>query len=286
MPVFVGDRQVYVCTRRRSQTINICYANNQRGEYEHIIRLFPPFCVSEDEVRRQADILALVDWLKQEKNGKHEKPEPNEAAEQEANVGAGAPDDEWVRQAVFLVEQSIDQLLREFLTVPYSHRVEHSIHARLFAILTGHPHFQQSCPFHGGHFSTQPVHKEWPETKPTEGTRRGNFDLAVLPPNRLIAANPETFRRGLIVAPIAIEIGLDYNFGHLDDDHTKLLHSDVRHGYLLHLTRVGADDDRVTQTIQHPDGNGSIKTAFARIAGEQRFVKFVNEQAIHEWRGF
>jgi hypothetical protein len=285
MPVEVDGRKVYLRKGDRSQSINVCDANNRRGVYEHRVYLFPPYFVTESQVVERTSVDDLVQWLLGERYGQIEEQAPQEEIEEDATIGSDATEDDWLRQAIFLVEQSIDQLLREFLTNPYSQRVEHSIHARLFTILTSHTHFQQPCPFHGGHFLTQPVHKEWPETKRRPETRRGNFDLAVLPPGALSSASPDSFRKGLIVAPIAIEIGLDYGVGHLADDQDKLLHSRVPHGYLLHLTRVGADDPRVTEIVEDP-GSGSIKAGFARITPSNRFVKFVGDARIQEWKGF
>ena len=283
--VEIGGRKVYLRNGDRSQSINICDANNKRGAYERRIYLFHPYFVTKHQVAQRTSIDDLVQWLLHEQHGQIEEQAPQEELEEDSTIGTGSAEDDWLKQAIFLVEHSIDQLLREFLANPYSHRVEHSIHARLFTILTSHTHFQQACPFHGGHFLTQPVHKEWPETRHRPDVRRGNFDLAILSPGSLVSATPDTFCKGLIAAPIAIEIGLDYGVGHLADDQDKLLHSRVPHGYLLHLTRVGADDARVTEIVEAP-GSGSIKAGFARITPSNKFVKFVGDAKIREWKGF
>jgi hypothetical protein len=285
MPVTVEDRHIYIRTGQKSQTVNVCNPSNQRGDYDYIIRLFPPDFVTDSEVGARTTIVDLIDWLKRAKNGEVEKPLPDDGdADAPAVIGADAPEDDWLRQAVSMVEESLDGLLREFLSDPYAHRVEHSLHARLFTILTAHPHLQTRIPLIGGRFFSQPVHKEWPETIPRPETKRGNFDLAVLPPSVLGNAGTGNFRKGRVVAPIVIEIGLDYGAAHLADDQDKLLHSKVRHGYLLHLTRVGKDNARVNQIIQDPGGEGTIKTAFARVTGSQKFVKFVGDTSIREWK--
>ena len=288
MPITVGDRQVYIRRGQKSQTVNICDANNRRGDYDHIIRLFQPNFVTDTEVSSRTDVADLIEWLKQEKNGEVEEPLPEDGdADTPAVIGADAPEDDWLRQAVSLVEQSLDRLLREFLSDPYAHRVEHSIHARLFTILTAHTHLRRVDPVlrRPFLFLSRCIRSG---LKQSRGRKRGavNFDLAVLSPSALANANTDNFRKGRIVAPIVIEIGLDYGAAHLADDQDKLLHSKVRHGYLLHLTRVGRDNARVNQIIQDPGGDGTIKTAFARIAGSQKFVKSVGDANIREWNGF
>jgi len=41
-----------------------------------------------------------------------------------------------LKQVVVLVEHAIDQLVLEFVALPYLHRVEHSLHCELYALLT------------------------------------------------------------------------------------------------------------------------------------------------------
>jgi hypothetical protein len=109
-----------------------------------------------------------------------------------------AGDDPWLDQARERVEQALDRLLREFLELPYLHRVEHSLHARLFSILTAEPEFAKHLPLGRNLGVTQLVHKEWPGKAHRAGRRRGNVDLAVLSP-RLLESCPslQAFREGL-----------------------------------------------------------------------------------------
>src|SRR6185503_2121721 len=121
------------------------------------------------------------------------------------------PDDACLARAVRTTGHAIDALVWEFVEHPYLHRVEHSLHTRLFDILVSHRIFGDSLPIGGSGRFTQPVHKEWPETviRPDKNGR-GNFDLAILSPERVAAANVEQFRTGLISPSIVIEMGLDY----------------------------------------------------------------------------
>ena len=294
MPVSVGGRQAFIRTGRKTQTVNVCDANNQRGDYDWVIRLHDTKkFVAEHDIQVHATAEALVDWLTSQRKGKiqeqpHVEPSSEPPGSPPLPIGTDYPEDSvWLRESVFLVEQAIDQLLREFLNCPYAHRVEHSIHARLFTILTDQPHFQQWCVLRDRKFATQPVHKEWPANVPGSSTRRGNFDLAIVPPRAIAIADIRQFRAGRIDAPIAIEVGLDYDARHLQKDRDKLLRSRVSNSYLLHLTRVGRDHDRVMEIMNNPINNGeiSVKTAFARINGPRRWVKFVGGQAIQEWHG-
>ena len=150
-------------------------------------------------------------------------------------------EDSWLPQAKLLVEQSIDQLIQEFIEFPYLHRVEHSIHFQLFHILLTHEELAQRVPFGAELGVTQLIHKEWPESIARKGNRRGNFDLAVLSPQQLKGCTTtDAFRDGLLHVPIVIEMGLDYDAEHLAGDVIKLVNSKPKHGYLVHLVRERA----------------------------------------------
>ena len=167
-----------------------------------------------------------------------------------------------------MVEDSLNKLVDEFLRAPYLHRVEHSVHARLFGILAANPHLNRELPLKNG--ITQPIHKEWPETVPSPNTRRGNFDLAILSPGLLARHSVEAFRRGNIPAPIVIELGLDYGAAHLGQDADKLIQSQVQHGYLVHFTRRSATENE-TRLVLNP--GGTTKVAFASTAAPRQFKR-------------
>ena len=119
-------------------------------------------------------------------------------------------------------EEAITALVDEFLDHPYLFRVEHSLHTRLYALLTGHRNIAQHVLIGDSGQWTQLVHKEWPETLAnplgTEYKRRGLFDIAILAPQQLEKASLEGFRQGRIDAPVVIELGLNYGFRHLKQD--------------------------------------------------------------------
>jgi hypothetical protein len=95
---------------------------------------------------------------------------------------------------------------------------------------------------------------------------RGNFDLAILSPDQIAAADVGRFDGGHIEAAIVIEMGLNYDYKHLHGDHEKLLASEVSNGYLVDLRRRGARDPRSEFLIWNP--TYPIRTAYAHHFGE------------------
>ncbi len=156
-------------------------------------------------------------------------------------IDAPNPEDSWLQDARAATDRAVNALVDEFLQKPYLHRVEHSLHARLHALLTSDSVLSREVELQGGQ-RTQLVHKEWPETTPRDSAKkarhRGLFDLAVLAPSQLNQASLPQFRQGRIRPPIAIEVGLDYGLRHLKQDIGKLKNSHVTRAYLVHLSRV------------------------------------------------
>jgi len=142
-----------------------------------------------------------------------------------------------------------------------------------------YPLLGRECPLDNGSAVTQPVHKEWPETKPEEGARRGNFDLAILAPDTLCTASLEQFRKGYIETPIVVEMGLDYGLAHLAQDAEKLLNSGVRRGYLVHFTRLG-HDNRVEEYIRSLTTDGRVMVAYASVGPQGVRLKQLDDPAI------
>jgi len=161
-------------------------------------------------------------------------------------------DADWLSHARAAVDRAISILVEQFLTDPYMHRVEHSLHAALYRLLKDQPTLAGPVPLQFGE-QTQLVHKEWPETiaRQLHGAEgpRGSFDLAVLAPSQLKETRLEQFRTGRVDAPIVIEIGLNYGYDHLRQDAEKLRHSNVRAPYLLHLSCIAAGDSSKTEDL-------------------------------------
>ncbi|MBW7899724.1 hypothetical protein B188_28370 [Candidatus Brocadiaceae bacterium B188] len=290
----VGDRDVHIVTGRISQTVNVCTPANERGKYDWIIRLTPQHFVDKSQVEAHASLNSLIEWLTGEEQigqveqrptgeGTEAHPQANETVPE---VSPTDPDDAvWIERAMRITEVCIDELVREFLELPYLHRVEHSIHTRLYAILSTQPHFDRHFSLAGGKMLTQPIHKEWPETipRPEKGNRRGNFDLAILSPNRLRECSLRDFSTGRIVPPIVIEMGLNYGEGHLALDAEKLLNSRVQHGYLVHLVREMPHDPTIDETIERLRSEGTVKVAFARYdESGRKYAKLLADPQIRE----
>jgi len=207
-------------------------------------------------------------------------------------IPSPAAGDGWVAEAVEAVEASITRLLNEFVTDPFIHRVEHSLHVRLVQLFGEWEHLRGLYPIGASGFRTQLIHKEWPEARPrrrkgTEDTRRrGNIDLAVLAPAQLAQASLDQFIDGRISAPIVIELGLNYTDKHLNQDLDKLENSQVSHAYLVHLSRVqsahhGAAETAIGHATTRTQHTG-IKLAYARrdLVRGRVFVKHLNDMAI------
>ncbi|GIE85448.1 hypothetical protein SAMN06264365_10569 [Actinoplanes regularis] len=260
---------VHVRTGPKTQTVNICTEANRKGIYESVYELDVREKVTDDQVARRSDLADLRAWLESlggfDRGPRGGEPPAGRPKLEPRLIGADV-DDEWFDNARRVVEVAIDSLVLEFIDLPYLHRVEHSLHARLYGILAAHPMFAHLLPIGDTGYSTQPVHKEWPETTARESKdgRRGNFDLAILSRRQLESATLDDFREGRIAAAIVIEMGLDYRFDHLRQDHDKLINSKVSAGYLVDLLRNRPADERTEQLILNPSAN--VRTAYARHA--------------------
>lgn len=181
----------------------------------------------------------------------------------------GLPVGAWLAEAAPIVEDALNRLIREFAAHPYLHRVEHSLHARLFGLLTDNPLFAGLAPIGGDLRYTQPVHKEWPETihRPNKNGR-GNFDIAILSRDQLASATLDEFREGRIAAGIVIEVGLDYDLQHLTDDAAKLENSRVPHGYVINLVRAPGPDKSVKSWIRQY--SGPVRIGYVHHDGRAR----------------
>lgn len=279
-------RTIYVVTGRLSQTVNVCDLNNRRGEYEWIVRLFQPHFVSFNDVKKCGSIEQLINLLTKEYRGRIEQHPSDDENNIQTIAGKEpiSPDDKfWIERAKRITEICIDELVREFLEIPYLHRVEHSIHTRLYAILNAQPHFDRHFSLAEGGMLTQPIHKEWPEPipRPDKGNRRGNFDLVILSPGQLSRCSLQDFCTGRLVPPIAIEMGLNYGEGHLAADAEKLINSNIQHGYLVHLVRELPHDPTIDQTIRKLLKESTIRVAFARLEQGRKYIKLLDDPEIH-----
>ena len=166
----INGRRVFIVTRWISQTVNFCREGNARSEYEYILRLPISQKVAADDLVNFQLVEEAITWLVGNRGAAIERSPSLDAdcdsfdSELKSEPPVVATDNEasWIQRARRLTELSIDELLLEFLDMPYLHRVEHSVHTRLCAILGGHPHFDRHVLLGGGLSLTQTIHKEWP----------------------------------------------------------------------------------------------------------------------------
>lgn len=289
-----ADRDVYLVTGQISQTINVCTIGGAKGNYEWKFRFPIDVSLPIPELQQCSSLEALTQALSERFGGTLELSPSGVVLDvvEPASAGTKPPsrapikprqsDEEWIGRARHITELCVNELVREFLELPYLHRVEHSIHARLYSLLRGQPLFDRHFGLAGGEAQTQPIHKEWPETiaRPENEGRRGSFDLAILSPTQLYEASLPDFTKGLLDAAVVIEMGLNYRVSHLRQDAEKLLNSKVRHGYLVHLVRDQSHEDAIDEVIASLHGSESIKIAYARVHRGERFIKLLDDERI------
>jgi hypothetical protein len=281
----VAGRRVYLVRGKgRSNTVNICDANNRRGEYDWIVRFIQPTpFVTEGDVERFQTVGELVEDLRK-RGGIIERSPSSEADDTEPPIPDSAlaydhVKDSWIQEAKWQVERALDQLVHEFVEFPYLHRVEQSLHSRLFQMLSTQPHFSRLFPLGDTQTYTQTIHREWPEAKmrPSK-TRRGMFDLGIIAPDQLRRTAVADFKDGRLTAPIAIEMGVDCDVTHLADDIDKLLNSEIPYAYLVHFLRESYPDAQCESLILQPGGN--IKITYVRLLHGEVFFKLLGDNEI------
>ncbi len=269
--MFIENRQILLVHGARTQTVNVCTESNQRGRYQTVYRLPASPRIDESDLVGQSTLVSLDKFLL-ERGAQDEGPRDVGGSvvrtpRTPPSVPAVQLGDTWLDNAIRTTELAVDSLVWEFVEHPYLHRVEESLHARLYGILASQPMFAHPVPIGSSGRFTQPVHKEWPETVNRPGKNgRGKFDLAILSREQLAAANVEQFVGGRIAASIVIEMGLDYPLSHLQADHDKLVNSGVVAGFLVHFERKRERDLAAEQYLL--DSSREHRTAYAHHAAD------------------
>jgi hypothetical protein len=276
----IDGRRIIVRVGSRSQTVSVASVGAETGIYDRRYRLpVAGGILTQADIEACTNLESLSNLMAERKADDADKPVRTMLPEL---ITVDVVDPEWLRAAVERVEREITKLVDEFVDHPYLHRVEHSLHAQLFAALVGHDVFSRRYRIGSTQHLAQLVHKEWPETvrdATVNATKRGSFDLAVIAPQQLALASPEHLRFGRIAAPIVIEMGLNYGHKHLRDDALKLTNSNVPHGYLVHLSRDRALAPRVEATLATLPK--PVKAAYAQWASDGKCrVKQLDSPAI------
>lgn len=287
MHKFIEGREVLLTGSHRTQKVRIFGPFGRAYPFECKFKIADPIqFISSDE------FISMMTWkdlssLLAERgidsaplgSGQYEDRIPETALES---------DHKWAMDAIAVVEHTIDEFIKKFIQFPYLHRVEHSLHIDLFQMLALNPALGGRYPFCGDSEITHCIHKEWPtepspNSNPQEG-KRGNFDLAVLSPGKIAACSAAAFKEGRITPEIAIEMGLNYNIKHLEDDLKKILEYGVGHGYLIHLVRDKAGDIAQDEVFRIMVEHGPrVKTAYARVQGGQATYKLLADKELKQW---
>ena len=281
----VGGQRVKIVTGSRTQTVRVLTAAGHNGSYEAVWRLAPPFVTAEIiDAREFSSTTDMGAWLEAERGAVREEGDslagPSATPPKPATVEQPAHGDTvWFRAAVAATERAISELALEFIEQPYMHRVEHSLHCRLFELMSAQQAFRHSIRV--GNWLTQPIHKEWPEyiARPENGNRRGAFDLAVISPEVDKPLRVVDFCEGRIRPCIAVELGLNYGYSHLDGDRRKFSNSKMEHGYLVHFARVeaGAPDEAVERLVE-----ATPRAVYVHHVGNRARVRLLGESEVRE----
>ena len=124
----VEHRRIFLVKGARSQTVNVCTPDNQRGRYQNVFRLSASAPVSEADIASHTTLAALEEMLL-ERGGHDEGPRdadvPTETPRTPPTVPAVQLGDTWLDNAVRTTEIAIDALVWEFVEHPYLHRHGH-----------------------------------------------------------------------------------------------------------------------------------------------------------------
>lgn len=279
---FFDNRRVIIRNGNKTQTINVCSRENIAGQYDYIVRCRPTKRFTYDSLQQLGlqTTQELIDFLRKTQ-GCDVETEPT--SKQPSDLGTtdnetSKPSSKlsrWDALAVDIVSRAIDQLVLDFVEFPYLYRTEHSLHCELFRILKSHTMFATTYPMN--HRQTQCVHKEWSRRGTSAG---GHIDLCVLAPDDLKCCSFRDFREGHLRPAIAIELGVDYSLKHLRDDERKVIASESRVCFLVHLVREHVTDN--FEEVQLFLLKTNCKSAYARVTGDRAFVKLVSDSEIRE----
>jgi len=259
----VAGRRVFVTTGPKTQTINVCYPANRRGEYEVRYRLPAVARIAAEDLLELASLAALGDWLLSARSAQLLDGSSGVSVPL-PSVPAEAVAEPWLTTMIPLVERAIDNLVDDFVAHPFRHRVEHSLHLQLFRALVAHAALDALVKSGTSSFRTGLIHKEWPMPA-VDSDRRGLFDLVLLTPRQLAEASLDQFRQGRIVPPVAIELGLDYGRAHLAQDLVGLAESKVPYGYVVHFTRLAATKEKAEVESLANATHPNVKIAYAHV---------------------
>jgi hypothetical protein len=180
-------------------------------------------------------------------------------------------DELWLRDAIQATKEAINKLVLEFVEHPFLHRVEHSLHIRLYGFLIEQAVFAQRHKIGSDGPVTYLVHKEWPAHRLGKDGR-GHFDLAILSPSELSTMSIDLFEAGERVPSIVIEMGLNYQQTHLSTDDINLSdwRGSITNGFLVHLDRVPHRPTTIAEVEKTVVRTDLADTQAARVQAPRR----------------
>lgn len=306
----ICERRVIFVSDKKSQTVNVCTLSGRSGVYDWIVRFDKDVPVrTEIEAVRPATIPDLVQWLKEDMDGKIHRIPPAHDPLLGHDWRPGAEPETPLGQSIMeAAEREINCLVAEFLKDPYMHRSEYNLHCELYDYLRRHIE-PRSHKLGCGDNQVRLVHKEWPERHwsermgsldahaiwppieagiaPHRSKKRGLFDVAVLSPASIeTCPNTASYLEGRFGPVAAFEFGLIENYDHLRSDIAKLINNRLRYGCVIHFVRPGETDnfEAIEDLINQAGDNSFIRTAYARVGdcgdGVPYHYKFVNAPAV------
>ena len=147
--VTVGGRTVFHRVGTKTQTVSICTAANREGVYAERYSLDISVEVPSAELAAQGDLPTLRTWLKLH-GAEPLSASARPGARLPALIAAPSAMDPWVSEASLAVERVLTDVVADFLDRPFLHRVEHSLHADLWARLKQEPELAGEHPLRDG----------------------------------------------------------------------------------------------------------------------------------------
>lgn len=267
---------LWICTGTYSQTFNLVPEGVQGRNYEVVVELMPPLSASQLAEFENVPFGGPDEfevWL-DSRGGKLRK-SPRLSQPTLGALEPSRPLSEWEERACAVLEATIEKFILEFIDSPYLHRKESSLFCQLYSELASAPMLSEKHCLKAPGIMSQPLHKEWPRLRLPERQKRGRGDLSVLSPETLRSLSLKDYCEGKARPSLVIEMGLNEDRGHLQEDLEKLSCSGGSRCYLIHLIRdrgkdKGGNFDEVERLLLTPPSQ-NIKTAYARKEGN-RFV--------------
>ncbi len=153
-----------------------------------------------------------------------------------------------------LTRKTLIDFCTEFVSRPYLCYTEHGLHALFFSRLyNALPEESRYADFNGQRFCV--LQKEYPTAGNLGKSRRQHWDISLIKTPVAAPSRPNSFDYLPLAA--VIEFGLNCPSDHLEDDISRLCHSDanVEQRFVAHLYRLSSVANRVSGRDWAPESN-------------------------------